>query len=186
MGESEDQAEKKDTPAPSEALPPDVSTGDKAAFVLGIAFFGAMVGWLTGLSASAGTAQALLTSVFTFVAGGLLSFAGFRRRIGKTFFVQVGFLGWALLAFSIPIVGTSYVAMSIRVERDFEWRLKYRDAGFDAPTEEKSESRPSWGLQSGSAAARQSVVNKLKNHSYDGNLDDALNDLRTCYGLDGG
>lgn len=93
--------------------------GGAAAMALGLTAFGLALGAIAGLSVSA-IAQTLLTSVFTFVGGVLLSFAGFtvadrtsegttRTRI-DTFRTGIGLAG-----FSLGLVGGVVGGIYLRV-----------------------------------------------------------------------
>lgn len=59
--------------------PPDPREGSWSLGV-GLFFFGMALGGTTGLSALAGISQTLLSALFTFVGGALLSYTGFRRH----------------------------------------------------------------------------------------------------------
>jgi hypothetical protein len=49
-------------------------------FATGLFGFGFMLGSISGLSTNAGTSQTLLSALFAFVGGVLLTYAGFRRK----------------------------------------------------------------------------------------------------------
>jgi hypothetical protein len=93
----------------------------------GVAFFcfGGAVGELTGLSVTHGLTQALLTSVFGFVGGVLLTFAGFRRMTedGRTRLEPAPFLASIVgLSLGLSLAGPTgmYLRCNVQVE---EWFL---------------------------------------------------------------
>lgn len=81
----------------------------------GLAAFGLATGTTTGLSTQEGISQTLLTSLFSFASGALLSYAGFSRLARQTTGTVVSNrkVGAGLLAFSlgvlVGVVGGAYV-----------------------------------------------------------------------------
>src|SRR6185312_5765550 len=57
--------------------------GGVMSLATGFLFFGGVLGLICGLSEVAGISQSLLTSMFTFVGGVLLSYVGFRRQASR-------------------------------------------------------------------------------------------------------
>jgi len=75
-------------------------------FGWGLAAFGFACGLIGGLSVTPGASQALLTGLFGFVAGGILTFAGFRRSIPESNEPRhdLAQLGCSLVIFSLSLV----------------------------------------------------------------------------------
>jgi hypothetical protein len=93
---------------------------------LGIGFlcFGLALGELTGMSLTPGISQIVLTSVFTFVGGVMLSYAGFRRVVasgGSRAFIDPQRVGVALACFSVGLAlgapAGVYARCNINVQR---------------------------------------------------------------------
>ncbi|MFT3710994.1 MAG: hypothetical protein QM817_25490 [Archangium sp.] len=186
--EKPEKAEKpgeKPSPEPV-VVDPSLTPGDRRLFVAGLASFGVMIGWITGMSATAGTTQALLTSVFTFVGGVLLSFGGFRRRFGNTFLIHLGNLGKALLGFALPLVIANTAAVELRVQREYDWKIKYRKAGLEVPAAAKQDKGGSlYGDQNFDADACEVVRRNYLDDVYKVNREALDLDLRKCFGQDG-
>jgi hypothetical protein len=93
---------------------------------LGVGFlcFGLALGELTGMSLTPGISQVVLTSVFTFVGGVMLSYAGFRRVVasgGSRAFIDPQRVGVALACFSVGLAlgapAGVYARCNINVQR---------------------------------------------------------------------
>src|SRR5450432_2838255 len=53
------------------------------AICVGLGLFGVVIGMVSGLSLSSGTATSLLSGLFSFVGGVVLAYSGFRRKVVK-------------------------------------------------------------------------------------------------------
>jgi hypothetical protein len=105
-------------PVDSPAQRPVVTPGPAFAHMgLGLLLFGVVIGLVTGLSSKDGTAQSLLTSIFGFVGGSLLTFAGFRRYRGGAESVEMDprKVGLGLSCFSVGILLGLFVGMLLRL-----------------------------------------------------------------------
>jgi hypothetical protein len=85
---------------------------------LGLLCFGFATGGIAGLSLYSGISQTLLTSVFTFAGGALLTFGGFvraQRKASGVMFLRVSRVGAGLCCFSLGLVGGVLGGISLRV-----------------------------------------------------------------------
>ena len=108
-------AEQAEAPSGTLTLAPE--RGAAAWLAAGLAAFGFAVGMTAGLSKAEGTATTLLSALFSFVGGVLLTFGGFvvRGRDGGEVSVSGRRLGSALLGFSVGIVLGTNAGIYMRV-----------------------------------------------------------------------
>lgn len=74
------------------------------ALAIGFLCFGFAIGGLTGFSSAQGVSLTLLSSLFTFVSGVVLTFTGFRRMASSDSALDPGRVGAGLAALSLGIV----------------------------------------------------------------------------------
>ncbi|WP_342375219.1 hypothetical protein NVS55_28485 [Myxococcus stipitatus] len=85
---------------------------------LGLLCFGFATGGITGMSTFEGISQTLLTTVFAFGGGALLTFGGFvrmRQPGSGTALLRVSRVGAGLCCFSLGLVGGTLGGISLRV-----------------------------------------------------------------------
>jgi hypothetical protein len=99
-----------DGPAPAVPHEP----GATLWIALGLGALGFTLGFTTALSVHAGISGALLTGVFSFVAGTLLTFGGFRLVRAGRVFVSTRRVGIGVFAFSIGILLGEPAGISVR------------------------------------------------------------------------
>ena len=106
--------------AEQEPIKMGIADNKYAVHVLALGFltFGTVLGGITGLSSWSGISNTLLTSLFAFVGGSLLSFAGFVSKKGGVAYVSGYRLGFCILAFSLGISSGLFIGIVIR--REFE------------------------------------------------------------------
>jgi len=94
---------------------------EASILALGFLFFGVSVGAVAGVSVASGISQALLTSLFTFVGGVLLTYGGFKVRSRVSSADQPGpeldarRVGAGLAAFSIGLLSGLAGGIAIRI-----------------------------------------------------------------------
>jgi hypothetical protein len=132
----------------------------------GLLAYGLMVGGIAGLSVASGTSSQLLTSVFTFVGGVLLTYGGFARRSGG---LRRSAVGAGLLCFSLGVLGGAYGGIELR----------FRKAELFAAQGKGGEAQLPWGLQ-GNEVQKCKTIQEKEDQSYAGEAgcQAAIDDLR--------
>jgi hypothetical protein len=125
--------EKLTTPEPA-AVPssgaPSPGSIDRGLILgVGLFWFGLAVGVSTGLSTSEGVSQVLLSSLFSFVGGALLTYSGFRKKRsdgGPGEEIDTRRLGVGLTAFSVGLLLGLYAGIWARLDPPLPAELKAR------------------------------------------------------------
>ena len=138
---------------------------------LGLLLFGVLVGLTTGLSVTSGASTSLMTGLFSFVGGVVISYTGFAKTQGdpnapaKPDLKQVG---GALSALSFGVIVGIFGGMWFRYKNPLAWQTSPSNISHSSTSTPSIESIV--GLNDGSIGGdltTQRVVKRLVMHWYD-------------------
>jgi hypothetical protein len=147
----------------------------------GLLSFGFTVGWVAGVSLHGGISQALLTAVFGFVGGSVMTYAGFQVRAAKQSAetsVDKRQVGVGMIAFSSGVILGTLFGMWFRLSDPMDW-VKSTSTGATPITKMDPSSAGKLGLHSGALDACLEIKRRLRpgGPAY-ADLEGALKDMR--------
>ena len=169
-------------------------TGPRPLY-LGFFLFGITLGITTGLSQVSGISQALLSALFTFVGGVLLTYAGFKKKVADDSVLDVARVGHGLSALMTGILlglyGGIYARLDPPLPRGLKDRLQERQApsqGTDpeatpAPTSASASPGAGFVLHAESRAACNRIWERILEDSYSASPEcsPAVSDLKDLF-----
>lgn len=120
-------------PAAAPLTPPPAGPAGLRPLYGGFFLFGSTLGVTTGLSTVSGISQTLLSSLFTFVGGVLLTYAGFQRHPGEKAVLDPARVGYGISALMLGILLGLYGGIYARLDPPVPKALKERLATATSP-----------------------------------------------------